>query len=239
MGLLICITCFIVSCKTVSLQPSQTKTTQQITIGSIGTDKDFLLQQEFNNTAIPQYTEPIKLTVSSKLFNKQTFKNFTKAKALQSAPIQINYIDTIANKPKYIALQAADKVGIIKAFNAKENDGVKNYLSHNQNTNVVTGISIALNENDLKNIMNADAVFLVEETYKTYALQLCKDNKKTERIAFNDGITFSYKTANCCWQENNKHQLNIVDMVSIFNSCPNRTYRSSKRAKKKINYYKL
>ncbi|GAA3614564.1 hypothetical protein Q4Q39_02660 [Flavivirga amylovorans] len=239
MCLSISITCFIVSCKTISLQSYQTKTTQQITVGSIGTDKDFLLQQEFNSAAVPKYVEPIKLAVSIKPFTKQTFKNFTKAKALQSAKVKINYIDSIANKPKYIELQIADKVSIINAFNRKDNEDIKNYLSHNQNTNVVISISMALNENDLNNVTKANAVFLVEDIRKTYALQLYEANKKTGTIVFNDGIVFGYKTANCCWQENNKYQLNIVDLVTTFNSCPNNTYRYSKRAKKKINYYKL
>lgn len=228
------------SCKTLDFgQVSQTKTTQQIQLGSIGSDKDFLLQQAYNNTAIPKYAKPITLAVSIKPFTKQSFKNFTKAKALQTAEVNINYIDSIANKPQYIELQIADKVAIINAFNTNDNQDIKNYLDHNQNANVITSISMALNKKDLEKMTNSDAVFLIESTHKIYTLQLYKANKKIETILFNESIVFGYKTANCCWQENNKYQLNIVDLVSAFNNCPNGTYRSSKRAKKKINYYKL
>jgi Pyruvate/2-oxoacid:ferredoxin oxidoreductase gamma subunit len=228
------------NCKTLGLdQAPYTKTTQQVPLGSIGSDKDFFLQQNYNNTAIPKYVEPIKLSVSIKSFNKQSFKNFIKAKFLQSAEVNINYIDSVANKPKYIELQLADNVAIVNAFNAKDNERVKNYLSHNEYANVVTGISLALNKNELEKIATADAVFLIENTHKTYVLQLYKENKKGGTIHFNQGIVFSYIMANCCWQENKKYQIDIVDIVNKNNNCPKKTYRSAKRAKKTINYYKL
>lgn len=235
-----CLFVLTVSCKTLNFdETSKTKTTQQITLGSIGADKDFLLQQDFNNAAIPKYTKPIKLAVNIKAFTKKSFKNFNKAKTLQSALVNMSYIDSIPNKPKYIEFEIADKVSLINAFNAKSNQDIKSYLNHNPKANVITSVSIALNENDLKNVINADAVFLVKEAYKTYMLQLYQSNKKTGIINFNQGVVFGYKTVNCCWQENNKHQLTIVDLVTTFNNCPNKTYRSANRAKKKVNYYKL
>ena len=85
-----------------------------------------------------------------------------------------------------------------------------------------------------KNIM-----FLVENGLKMYALQLYKNGDKTDMIRFNEGVVFTFKTASCCWQENKRYQLNIVDIVEDFNACPNKTYSSANRAKKKVNYFKL
>ncbi|WP_142785725.1 hypothetical protein [Changchengzhania lutea] len=230
----------LVSCKTIiSNQFSQTKTTQQVNLGSVGLDKDFLLQQEFNNAAIPTYNKPIKLRVSIKSFNKQTYKILTKAKVSQPANFSVIYIDSIPKKPQYLQLQIADKVSVLEDLNSKANYSLKDYLILNKRTNIITDISIALNQNDLENIANADAVFLVEESYKKYVLQYYKTSTEVEKISFSEGIIFGYKTANCCWQENSKHQLSIVDLVSDFNNCPNKTYRSANRAKKKINYFKL
>ncbi|SFZ93397.1 hypothetical protein SAMN05428642_103110 [Flaviramulus basaltis] len=237
---LISILLVLTSCKTIDFnQVSQTKTTQQVVLGSIGSEKEFLLQTGFNNSAVPSYKSPIKLSVVIKPFTKHTHKTFLKAKAVQSANIIVRYVDSLPNKPTYTQLQIADKVELIKALNADENTQVKDYLSHNPKGQVLTGISLTLNKETLEAITGADAVFLVEQGYKTYAIQLYKNKVKTQTIYVNEGIVFEYQTSYCCWQENNKHQLDIVDLVSKYSGCPNNTYRSSKRAKMNINYYKL
>ncbi len=225
------------SCKTIDIrQDSQTHTTQQVTLGGIGSDKkETLLHKAFNNTAIPDYTEPLKVTVKLVPFNKQTHKAFIKAAGLQSATVKIKYIDSVAHKPRYVKLQIADKVAVIDALNSTENKSVKNYLSNSNHTAILTGLSIALSPKDLDVITHADAVFLVEKGLKTYALQLYKNNTKTQVISFNQGVVFAYKESYCCWQENKKHQLDIVDLVSAANRCPKKTYRSAKRANKKLN----
>lgn len=237
---LICLPFLIISCKTGSiLQEQQTKTTQQVTLGGIGSGKDFLLQTGFNSSALPMYKEPVKTTVINKVFNNQTYKTFTKAKALQSADVSIHYVDSIPHKPKYIQLQIADKVEVIKALNTQENKEVKDYLSHNSNAAVLTSILIAFNQDDFNAILSADAVFLIENGAKTYALLLKKDNKKAGIIPFKQAVIFGYNTSNCCWQERKRTHIDIVDLVGEFANCPNGTYRSANRAEKNISYYKL
>ncbi|MDD7886044.1 hypothetical protein [Flavivirga sp. 57AJ16] len=237
--LLICLVVWLLQgCKTIDLrQRSQTNTTQQVSLGSVGLDKDFILQEEFNNAALPNYTAPLKISVKLMPFNKQAYKAFNKAEALQSATVRVNYIDSVKNKPRYIKLQIADKVAMIDALNDTNNRSVKNYLGHNAHTNIITSISWALGQSDIDAVMNADAVFLVEKGLKTYVLQLYKGGAKTQVIPFNRGVVFGYKGSNCCWQENNRRQINIVDLVSEFSHCPNKTYRSSKRAKKKTKLF--
>lgn len=238
--LVLCIICFLTSCKSLDIhQASHTPTTQQVTLGTVGLDKDFLLQKEFNNTAIPTYKTPIKVFATAAPFNKQHYKNFVKAKALQSASVSVNYIDSISNKPKFLKLQIADKVAVIDALNSQENSTIKAYLSHNTHANILTHISIALNKKDFDAITKANAVFLIEKGIKNYALQLYSHGERTQLISFNQGILFAYKTEHCCWQENEKHQLSIVDLVSTFNNCPNKTYRSPIRVKKKMNQIKF
>lgn len=225
----------VTSCKTIAIdQVSQTNTTQQVVLGSIGLEKDFILQSEFNNTSIPAYKTPIKVSTIVTPFTKQTLRVFAKANVLQAANVNVNYVDSIKTKPNYVKLQIADKVAVIHALNNEENTAVKKYLSYNADVHIITSISIALNQPDLDAITKADAVFLVEKGYKTYALQLYKDAVKTQTIPFNQGVVFAFKGSNCCWQANKYHKLEIVDLVSDYNSCPNNTYRSAKRSEKKI-----
>lgn len=230
----------VISCKSVSIyQKAQTSTTKQLTLGSIGLDSDFIFQTDFNNTAIPVYNVPIKLSITAIPFDRQSHKQFVRAKQLQAANIDINYLDSIANKPKYLNLKIADRVAVLDALNANENRSVKDYLKNSNGANVLTGLSYAMNDEDINKMLSAEAVFLVKKGHKTYVLELYEKGIKGDVIHFNDGVVFSFETSACCWQENNKHQLNIVDLADKLNGCPYGTYRSSKRAEKKVNYYKL
>src|SRR5690606_34469320 len=158
----VCLLFLSVSCKTGSiLEEQQNKTTQQVTLGGIGSGKDFILQTGFNNVALPTYQEPIRTTVINKVFNKQAYKLFTKAKALQSADINIHYIDSIPNKPNYLQLQIADKVEVIKALNMEDNKEIKNYLSHDKNDTVLTSILIAFNKYNFDDLLRVDYVTLI------------------------------------------------------------------------------
>lgn len=231
--------CLFTSCKPVNFtKVSHQPTTQQISLGTIGLAKDFILQSAYNNAAIPNYSKPIKLALTVEYFNKQSYKFFEKAKALQSANISIHYVDSVAEKPKYIKLKIADKVVLIDALNSTDNTTVKNYLKHNVSANVLTEISMALNSEDLKKVIDSDAMFLVEKTPKTYVLQLYKNGAKTEALHFNQGVVFAYKGSNCCWKENKRHRIDITDLVTQFNNCPNKTYRSAHRAEKNISSLK-
>ncbi len=228
------------SCKTGSIYSEpQNVTKHKVALGTIGTDKDFILQSGFNSAAVPRYKNPIKVSALVTPFTKQTYKTFLKANVLQSAKTDVDYIDSLNVKPKYIQLKIADKVNLIKALNEKSNQSIKAYLSNKTSANIVTSISVAFSSEVLKAIQQAESIFLVETKAKTYALQIDRSNAEKQIIHFSEGVVFAYNTANCCWQENKHRQLDIVDFVTGYNSCPNKTYRSSNRAKKKINYFKL
>ena len=234
------------SCKTLSLdQESKIKTTQSLELGNIGSGKDFLLQKEFKSASYPKYSNPIKLSVLKIPFNKLNYKSFLKAKAIQSSPVNIKYVDSLKEKPYYIKLKIADKVTLINTLNNKANHGVKNYLELHPQANVITSLSMAFNDQDLKLLERAKSVFLIEEFSKTYALQVQTEENKTKVIPFNQGVVFTYKSSNCCWQGKRRYQPTIVDVVSEFNNCPNGSFKSANKAKKKvaskknINYFKL
>lgn len=235
-----CLFALMVSCKTTNiLQSSRIGTSQQLTVGSIGTKENYILQKSFVSSAVPRYPEPIKIAITLKTFNKYTYTLYSKSQNLKSSGITLNYVDSLPDKPKYLQLSLADKVGVIAALNHEANIGVKDYLSHNDGDGIISSISMALQEIDLEAVTTSDAVFLIEKGYKNYALQLYNNGKIMRTVDFNQGVIFEYKTVNCCWHKNKRQQLNIVDLVGIYNHCPNQTYRSVKRANKKENYYKI
>ena len=220
-------------------QESQNTTTQQIILGTVGEQKRFVLEQDYNHTALPKYKLPIKVNVNAIVFTKPTFKAFSKAKVSQSQNVSINFVDSLHTKPKFLKLELADRITVLNALNAKENRDVFQFLQNKSEAHLVTSISIAFNTKDITTLINAEEVFLEVDGIKNYALKTYKNGELQQTIQFNQGIIFGYQTSSCCWKQNDKYQLEIVDIVERNDQCPNKTYKSSKRAKKKINYYKF
>lgn len=235
--LILVITCC-VSCKTIVVQQeSQIVTSQSIMLGVIGEDKQFVLDQDYNHTAIPKYNTPIKIQVTTERFNNATYKAFAKANNSQSNKLKISLIDSLKEKPKFIKLEISDRVAVLNALNAKTNSDVKDYLMAKNNAHIVTVISIAVNEKDISALQAANEVFLEASGLKSYSLKAYIKGELKISLEFNEGVVFAYQVSNFCWQENNKSQLEIVDIVESSEKCPNKTYKSAKRAKKKIDYY--
>lgn len=230
---------FIFSCKTVSVQHETQKTTVNSKIlGSVGEQKDFVLEQSYNSITLPKYIKPIKVEAIAVSFSKETFKAFIKSKAVQKTNISINYIDSVKIKPEFVKLELTDIVEVLNSLNNKSNNNIKNYLENKENAHIVTGISLALNKQDLNSIVQADEIFLEHEGLKSYALKTYKNSQLLQTILFNKGVIFAYKASQFCWQEDSKRQLQIVDITES-SSCPKRTYKSAKNAKKKIDYFKF
>ncbi|GAB4160268.1 MAG: hypothetical protein Tsb0033_15950 [Winogradskyella sp.] len=228
------------NCKSISVaNETQTKTSQYIELVTIGEDKLFLLEEDYNATAIPSINEPVKVSASVLEFNKASYKTFLKANNKKRLPLTINYVDSLDSKHRFLKLELADRVSILNALNNKENNVVKDYIQNKKDAHIISAISIAFDEEKTKSILDADALFLEQEPNKTFVLRAYKNNSVLGSYKFNEGVVFAYQASNFCWKENDKYKLNIVDIVETTDKCPNSTYRSAKRAKKKIDYFKL
>ena len=208
-------------------------------LGVIGEQKDFVLEQDYNHTAIPEYLKPIKVQPIQVVFNKSTLKAFTKAKETQGIDINVNYTDSLTEKPSFLKLEIADRVSIIEALNDKSNKSIFKFLKSNEGSHIITSISMAFNETDKRVILNADEVFLESSGIKNYVLSAYKDGELQQRFFFNKSVVFAFQTSSFCWKQNNKYQLEIADLIESNEYCPNKTYKSAHKADKKINYFKL
>lgn len=231
---------FLISCKSIKVNREfQIKTTQNLQLGTVGEQKEFLLEQDYNHVALPVYNIPIKVNVSPLNFNKSTYNAFTKAKPTQTQNVGVNYIDSLDTKPKYLKIDVADRVAVLNTLNSKTNQDVFQYLKNKDQTHVITSLAVVFNNNQLDALVQADEVFLEVTGVKNYALKVYKDNTLQQTILFNEGVVFAYKTSSCCWKQNEKYQLEIIDLAEGNNKCPNQSYKSANRAKKEINYFKL
>lgn len=228
------------ACKTVTVQNKQYQTTtQKVALGSIGIDETFDLEKTYSYSGIPNYIDRVKVQITPITFNKTTYKAYNSAKKLQPTSIDLTYIDSLPNKPKFLNIETSDKIELIKLLNDNSNRDIKAYFENQTNSHVVTNVSIVLNENDINDLLKADEVYIEQIGLKVVGLKLYTNNKVTRNINFNDGVVFAYRASSVCWKENAKYQLKIVDLVEGDNGCPSQTYSSAKRAKKKIDYYKF
>jgi hypothetical protein len=221
------------------LNETQTKTTLNLELGTIGEDKLFLLEEDYNSIAIPQYNEPLKVSASVVNFNKATYSTFTNANNKKEIPLKVEYVDSLESKPKFLKLELLDRVAVLNALNSAFNEDVKAYIFNKKDAHMVWTISIVLKDEKRIAIMNSDALFLEQDGAKKYILKAYKNGDLTTSLTFSDGVVFAYQASNFCWQESDKHQIEIVDIVESSDKCPNDTYRSAKRAKKDVDYFKF
>lgn len=232
---------FIISCKSIKVnQEYQKTTTENLQLGTIGQQKDFILEQDYNHTAFPDYNQPIKIQSNLVAFNKQSFKAFKQAQQKQNKTVVVNYVDSVkTNQHSFFKLEIADRVGVLNTLKNKANADVFQFLKNNNQAHIVTSISLALSQDNINAVKNADEVFLETSGVKNYVLKAYKNKKLQQTIKFTDAVVFTYQTSNACWKQNDKYQLEIIDLVEGNDKCPDQSYKSAKRAKKEINYFKL
>ena len=230
----------ILGCKTVAIQQTQQKLTEYpVILGSIGEDKNFVIQQKYNPTTYPIYKKQIKVEFQIVPFNKGTFKAFQKASALQLSKIAVNYIDSLKTKPKFLNVRISDHVAVLENIKSVANQNSQAYIKNKKNVHIVTSVGLALDANAILEVQKADEVFLSNSGLKNYVLKLYTNKKVTKIIRFNEGVVFSYKTSNFCWKQDDKYKVQLIDLTESNKDCPKKSYRSAKRANKAINYYKF
>ena len=235
-----CIALMIVSftaCRTLSVQQErQNITTQNLQLGTIGVHKNFLLEQDYNFTAFPQFQYPIKVHVNGVPFNKSKLKAFENAKSAQNKAIVVKYVDSVKPKPRFLKLEIADRIAVLKSLNSEANKDVFQFLQNKTNAHLVSTISVVFDAEIAAKLSTAQQVFLEHTGINNYVLKTYNQNKEQHSIHLSEGVVFGYQTSKACWKENRKRQLEIVDFVESDDRCPINTHRVAKKAKKKINY---
>ena len=228
------------SCKTISVQNKQhIQTTRNMTLGSVGIDENFIIEKTYTSIGTPNYFKPIKVNVLPVSFNNASYSGFMAANLSQRKDIKINYHDSLDTKPSFLSLEIADKITLIELLNHKENLEIKNFMLNDNNTHLITGISIVFDSEIYNILVDAQEVFIEGSGINNIVLKTYKDSKHEKTIYFNQGVVFSYRSAFICWRENSKYQLEIAGLAEADNGCSKLSYKSSKRAKKDINYYKF
>ncbi len=237
--LLVFIITTITGCRSVTVNKVRmhTASTTPIAPGVVGVQENRLQSSDFQVTAIPEYKQPIRLGVTELDFNAATYKAYLKTSKTNSQ--QINFVDSLETKPKFIKLEVLDQLTVISELQKEHNTQTIGYLKNQKDAAIVSTISLAYQADLLNEIGSAEAVFLINDNYKQYSLSLVKNGKSYKTIALSDVTIFGYRLSYFCWGQNDKNRIVIFDIVDEADPCTKNTYRNASKAKEKIDYLKL
>ncbi len=227
------------SCSNQIISPTIYSTVEQLQLGEIGEDKNYVLEKSYTHTAIPSYDQPIKVNVKQQAFSNSSFKAFEKATVHQNKKIAVNYVDSLETKPKFLKLQIADRVAVINNINNKENEDIEGYLQNKAEAHLISEVSMVFSAQQQTAILRADEVFVKTYGVKSYALHLYREGVLVDTIPFSEGISFKYGTSNFCWKEVRYSTWEIVDLVAQDERCPKGTFRFPKKDKDVNDYLKF
>lgn len=226
----------LISCKTIRVDnESQFITKDMVELGVVGVQRGDLLENDFEVKAIPLLEERIKLEVSQEVFTKKTFKAYLSA-AKDTNALQLKYVDSLPDKPKFVALKLADMQGYVAALNKDE--ATKEYMYNQHAIYSVSSIAVVFSKEIVEKLVNADAVFLVSNKAKQYHIVMENNGMPQTSVTFNKGVVFAYGLSSPCWTADSQSKPLIKDLADPKYKCPIDSYRDTKKLKQKNPYEK-
>ncbi len=229
----------IVSCNSIKVNKSvmHTATTAPVALGVIGMQHNKITYSDFKETAIPSYKKGIRLGVTTSTFNKDTYRAYLGHS--ESNKQNIVFIDSLKTKPSFLQLEILDRVTLLSELKKEENATTIAHIKNHEDVGVVTSVSVALSNSLLKELMDAEAVFLTNTNYKQYQLSLVRDGKSYKAIDISEATIFGYQLSYFCWGINGKRRVTLLDIIDEKSSCPKKTHKNAEKVKEKIDYFKL
>ncbi|MFY0482520.1 hypothetical protein ACI6PS_07925 [Flavobacterium sp. PLA-1-15] len=227
------------ACQTTKIKNHNFKiSTTAVELGSIGESTSLLsLQNDFKTKALPKLENEIRLSIDIIPFNKRLAKMYNSKLEFNQSQPDINYVDSLSVKPELAILRILDITGFVSELNAVYNKDIRELLFNTRNLQVVSSIAIALSNEDLVKIRQADSYYLNNAQQKFYTLSLYKQGKKIEVLNIASAEVLGYGLGKFCWSEI-KRKWRIEDIVDKNDSCNGNT-TSRPSSKKEKNIFKL
>ena len=217
--------------------PDYTPKGDIVVLGAIGTEDNELLSSEFKVTAFPEYAKGIRVYATQKDFTKNTYKKLLKSPEASKVPV--TYIDSIANKPKYLQIEIMDRIALLEEIKAAANTSIESYIETQTDIKLVSAVTLVFPKAIQDEITKAEAVFLQNNAYKQYEIALVKDGKSYKQISLKEATVFDYELSCFCWGENERRKVELKAIVDNNDSCPKGTYKDADKARDKMDYFKL
>jgi len=211
----------------------------RVEIATIGSEEASIFNSTFQSVGLISLDDPVKLDVTSVPFTKNSYKDFLTAKRSQSSDLDIGYMDSLKQKPKYLNVKVVDVLHLMDQLHEPDNENVKGYLETNQRAGVVMELSIVFPKTIIDDMLKAEAVFLAQSSNTTYQLQLINKDGEIKQISFKDGVVMGYELSRPCWKKSDRNSFWIVELIGSMGKCSTGTYKSPRFIKSEEDYFKF
>nr|WP_299339495.1 hypothetical protein [Allomuricauda sp.] len=188
-------------------------------------------------TGIPQWPT-LKVEVQQMPFDQKSYTTYAKLMQKAARINSISYNDSLPYKPKYLRLQLTDKVALTQLLNSEEHAALRDYLALDDTYKLVTGLDLALTENELVTFLNAEAVQLQKDGFGSLKIVLINGSKQFSYF-FSELQVFDYRLASFCWGEDAHHRKMVRNLIPDGERCPKGTYLKARKLEKEATYLKF
>ena len=193
-------------------------------LGAIIKQDKSILNTNFKQVGAPFLNDGIAVTVKAIPFTKSSFKSYSKAKTQKGEKVYVNYADSLPLKPKYLQFEIKDKIGLKTALNRFENLEVRNYVAKDSHCQIVSQISVYIDEMEAAMYRNAQTVLLSTDTKGMLQLELVNGSQMQKINLFNNEI-FDYEVVGFCWGEDSYGKPQIETLNN--GKCPKGTEKNA------------
>ncbi|MEE3999186.1 hypothetical protein V1T75_02460 [Tenacibaculum sp. FZY0031] len=223
--LLVIIASMMISCNVLPKKKTLHLASSPIELGVIGEQKRSIQKTAYRVFGIPRYKTRIKVAAVIQSFDKTTYNRYIKSIQQTSNANTITYIDSIAEKPKFIELQIMDKVGVISALN-NENPEVYKYIKSNYTSSLVSKVRVVVTPSNLEKIRKTNAFYLQTLNNKEQYLMLYQNGKLIDKLNLYGMVTFGYDLSSFCWELTDRKKLKIGALLDEGENCNENTNRN-------------
>ena len=213
-----------------------TRQSTPVELGMIGDLDATVTTKEFQTIGIPQFDGNIRLTPVFKTFNYLDYNAYKKLRKQEALGFEIQYIDSLPNKPQYVRLEFQDRVGFLTELNADKNAELKEQILTNPGADVITRIDWVVSDAAIARIKAADAVFLGQNYHGIQRIILSKNNQLTE-ILFSEGLVLSYEVSQFCWGLDSRNEPKLMAIIEKGKPCTGELKHNGTRLKKEKNLF--
>ena len=226
--------CVIFSCTSIK-QVSEPET-ELPTLAAIGKKDRSLLHTDFKQVGEPVFSDRIAISVQAIPFTKSKFKAYQNAKRQKGQKVYVAYVDSIPEKPKFLRFEIKDKIGLKTLLNSEENTQVRSYLTKDADCQIVSNISLYMDEMEADMYLSAQGLFLVSDTNGLLRMEMIHGNQK-QFVNLSKNEIFEYDSMGFCWGENayGKPQIETLNT----GRCPDGTQKDAQKLNDEYSFLKL
>jgi hypothetical protein len=175
--------------------------TQMPSLAALGKKDKALLNSDFKQVGEPIFTKNIALSATAVRFTKSKFKAYQNYKIQKGEKVYVKYVDSLPRKPKYFQFEIKDLIGLKALLNNHENVEVRSYLTKDADCQIVSGISVYMDEMEADMYLRAQGLFLTTDQDGMLQLELI-NGKRKQYVNLPKNDVFDYELIGFCWGKN-------------------------------------